>query len=129
MGKQNLCTENPYICNLLETTNGDANIPADIEMEYQRLTILTFPQSSLIQSMALSHREFAPVSMFEGVKVSIEYIESDAAKWISEPSHARGIHSYSDLSDDHSKHLQCYRSSRGLKEKGSSSSTNGVMLR
>ena len=41
------------------------------EVEFQRLTILTFLQSSVVQSMALSHRDFPPVTQYEGLQVHI----------------------------------------------------------
>ena len=39
------------------------------DMEFQRLTILTFLQSSVVQSLALSHRDIQPVTQFEGLQV------------------------------------------------------------
>ena len=41
------------------------------EVEFQRLTILTFLQSSVVQSLALSHRDIQPVTQFEGLQVTI----------------------------------------------------------
>ena len=41
------------------------------ELEFQRLTILTFLQSSVVQSLALSHRDIQPVTQFEGLQVTI----------------------------------------------------------
>lgn len=74
------------------------------EQQFQRLTILAFPRSSLVQSLAVSHREFDPVCQYEGVTVSIEYIERD-----------------------HRSHLQCYRPGRNCQSDGELS--NGASLR
>ena len=43
----------------------------------------------LLQSLSLSHREFSPVRQYEGVRVSVEYIEG--------------------RNGGHSSHLHCYR--------------------
>lgn len=47
------------------------------EVEFQRLTILTFLQSSVVQSMALSHRDFPPVTQYEGLQVHIAHCTVD----------------------------------------------------
>ena len=104
-----------------------------METQFQRLTILAFPQSSLVQSMALSHREYSPVSQFEGVKVSVEYIENrlsvnQGPKWPSEHyvgEKKNGRHICDD--QDHRTHLQCYRTARSFK--GSGVASNGTMPR
>ena len=105
---------------------------ADVETQFQRLTILAFPQSSLVQSMALSHREYSPVSKFEGVKVSVEYIENrlcvdQGPKWPSE--HYVGDKNGRQICDDleHSTHLQCYRTATSFK--GGAKICNGAMPR
>ena len=112
--------------------NSYQNPPSDVETQFQRLTILAFPQSSLVQSMALSHREYSPVSQFEGVKVSVEYIENRIAvnngpKWpsehfVSEKKNERQI--CDEL--EHSTHLQCYRTARNSK---GATLSNGTMPR
>ena len=80
-------------------SEGLAQVGSDpqVETQFQRLTILAFPQSNFMQSMALSHREFSPISQFEGLKVSVEYVE-------------RGRHSCEDL--EHRTHIQCYRTDK-----------------
>jgi len=75
-------------------------------VQFQKLTILAFPRTSLVQSLAVSHRELDPVSQYDGVTVSIEYIERDHR--------------------DHRSHLQCYRSSS---RKPHDHQTNGDSLR
>ena len=45
------------------------------ELEFRSLTILTFLQTSLVQSMAVSHKDITPVSQYDGLQVSVEYVE------------------------------------------------------
>ena len=139
--RKNLCSEHPYsrkiVGNGHQTNNGghQQNPPSDVGTQFQRLTILAFPQSSLVQSMALSHREYSPVSQFEGVKVSVEYIENrlcvdHGPKWPSE--HYVGDKNGRQICDDkeHSTHLQCYRTARSFKGNGRiCNSGNGAMPR
>ena len=106
--------------------------PSDVETQFQRLTILAFPQSSLVQSMALSNREYSPVSKFEGVKVSVAYVENrlcvdQGTKWPSKHyvENKNGRQICDDL--EHSTHLQCYRTAKSFK--GSTKICNGAMPR
>ena len=90
------------------------------------MTILAFPQSSLVQSLALSHREYSPMSMFDGVKVSVEYIENQGSQWPSEHS-VRERNGRQICEQEHRNHRHCYRAGRNLKNWGKI--TNGAMPR
>ena len=89
------------------------------ELEFQGLTVLTFLQSSLVQSMALSHKDISPVSQYEGLQVMVEYVETRqswpcdqvlAKRQSSEPR--SGVHGacHAHAESRHRTHLQCYRS-------------------
>ena len=89
------------------------------ELEFQGLTVLTFLQSSLVQSMALSHKDISPVSQYEGLQVMVEYVETRqswpgdqvlAKRQSSEPR--PGVHGacHAHAESRHRTHLQCYRS-------------------
>ena len=70
------------------------------EREFHRLTILTFLQSSLVQSVALSHRDIQPVSQYDGLQVSVEYVDQQHQ------------HHHHHQHDQHDRHLHCYRPKR-----------------
>ena len=79
------------------------------EVEFQGLTVLTFLQSSLVQSMALSHKDISPVSQYEGLQVTVEYVENTRDRWPSDEVLTKRQTS-EPRSQGHSTHLQCYRS-------------------
>ena len=79
------------------------------ELEFQGLTVLTFLQSSLVQSMALSHKDISPVSQYEGLQVTVEYVEGEG-RWPSDEALARRQTSDTRPESRHTTHLQCYRS-------------------
>ena len=59
------------------------------------------------QSLALSHRDFSPVSQYEGLQVSVEYVtrDGDMTPHVTREGSQRG-------EGCHHAHLQCYRSTR-----------------
>ena len=64
------------------------------------------------QSLALSHRDFSPVSQYEGLQVSVEYVTRDGDMT---PHVTRDAEMTSHVTRDegcHHTHLQCYRSTR-----------------
>ena len=63
---QRLCRESLHVVN----DSKDKDDVSGQEVEFQGLTILTFLQSSLVQSMSLSHKEISPVSQYHGLQVS-----------------------------------------------------------
>ena len=87
------------------------------ELEFQGLTVLTFMQSSLVQSMALSHKDISPVSQYEGLQVTVEYVET-RERWTSDEllakqqTKGRGSRGtcHNHVETRHQTHLQCYRS-------------------
>lgn len=87
------------------------------ELEFQGLTVLTFLQSSLVQSMALSHKDISPVSQYEGLQVTVEYVET-RERWTSDEllakqqTKGRGSRGtcHNHVETRHQTHLQCYRS-------------------
>ena len=87
------------------------------ELEFQGLTVLTFLQSSLVQSMALSHKDISPVSQYEGLQVTVEYVET-RERWTSDEllakrqTEGRGSRGtcHNHVETRHQTHLQCYRS-------------------
>ena len=101
------------------------------ELEFQGLTVLTFLQSSLVQSMALSHKDISPVSQYEGLQVTVEYVERD--RWPSDEvltrrqtSEPRSHHGHSE--SRHVTHLQCYRS-RHASSRDAGACCNGNITR
>ena len=86
------------------------------ELEFQGLTVLTFLQSSLVQSMALSHKDISPVSQYEGLQVMVEYVEtrpswpSDQVLTKRQTSEPRTSACHAHAESRHLTHLQCYRS-------------------
>ena len=50
-------------------------------MEFQGLTVLTFLQSSLVQSMALSHKDISPVSQYEGLQAGLNILPPRFSKF------------------------------------------------
>ena len=72
--------------------------------------------------MALSHREYSPVSMFEGVKVSVEYIDTRLCCTVSD-------HIVGELGgsiQEHSSHIQCYRTTRTTRGGGGNTSNGNI---
>ena len=69
------------------------------------------------QSLALSHRDFSPVSQYEGLQVSVEYVTRDGDMT---PHVTRDAEMTPHVTRDgsqrgegcHHTHLQCYRSTR-----------------
>ena len=59
------------------------------------------------QSLALSHRDFSPVSQYEGLQVSVEYVtrDGDMTSHVTRDASQR-------REGCHHTHLQCYRSTR-----------------
>ena len=53
-------------------------------MEFQGLTVLTFLQSSLVQSMALSHKDISPVSQYEGLQAGLNILPPEFSNLFSE---------------------------------------------
>ena len=51
-------------------------------MEFQGLTVLTFLQSSLVQSMALSHKDISPVSQYEGLQAGLNILPPEFLKFL-----------------------------------------------
>ena len=51
-------------------------------IEFQGLTVLTFLQSSLVQSMALSHKDISPVSQYEGLQAGINILPPKFSKFL-----------------------------------------------
>ena len=51
-------------------------------MEFQGLTVLTFLQSSLVQSMALSHKDISPVSQYEGLQAGLNIFLPEFSKFL-----------------------------------------------
>ena len=49
---------------------------ASKELEFRSLTILTFLQTSFVQSMSVSHKDISPVSQYDGLQVSVEYVDN-----------------------------------------------------
>ena len=64
---QRLCAETLHVVN--DAKDKDDDEVSGPEMEFQGLTILAFLQSSLVQSMSLSHKEISPVSQYHGLQV------------------------------------------------------------
>ena len=79
------------------------------------------------QSLALSHRDFSPVSQYEGLQVSVEYVtrDGDMTPHVTRdaemtPHVTREAEMTSHVTRDgsqrgegcHHTHLQCYRSTR-----------------
>ena len=62
-------TSNEVIWNIFLENHIPGPREGGADMEFQRLTILTFLQSSVVQSLALSHRDIQPVTQFEGLQV------------------------------------------------------------
>jgi len=118
---QRLCGETLHV--VKDAAEEDDDV-CSTELEFQGLTILTFLQSSLVQSMSLSHKEISPVSQYHGLQVSVEYVENKT-KWPSEeafgdrrhlPCSSDGPrrHTCDHNGEDgrHQSHLQCYRSTK-----------------
>ena len=86
-------------------------------VELTRAKLLQSSQLVTKQSLALSHRDFSPVSQYEGLQVSVEYVtrDGDMTPHVTRDGEMTS-HVTRDVSQRregcHHTHLQCYRSTR-----------------
>ena len=95
------------------------------ELEFRSLTILTFLQTSMVQSMAVSHKDISPVSQYDGLQVSVEYVEAKEREGWTSKDMLKPIRTQDSCDSRHEKHLHCYRSNRN----GQDNNRNGAMTR